>query len=120
MHFDPANARKHSERNLDAIKGSLAKFGQRKPIVVDRRGRILAGNGTIRRRASHQLRRFVEAWRGIRSMRKELDSGRIRLEGRKNLQRSFPDWLLLSALAHLGRQRSGRERTTCTRYNQTK
>lgn len=26
--FDPVNARKHSKRNLDAIKGSLAKFGQ--------------------------------------------------------------------------------------------
>jgi ParB-like chromosome segregation protein Spo0J len=31
---DPNNARKHNEKNLSAIKGSLAKFGQQKPIVV--------------------------------------------------------------------------------------
>lgn len=43
---DPKNARKHSERNLTAIKESLSRFGQRKPIVV--RGlKVLAGNGTL-------------------------------------------------------------------------
>jgi DNA modification methylase len=44
--FDPNNARKHDDKNLGAIKGSLAKFGQQKPIVVDAKGIILAGNGT--------------------------------------------------------------------------
>jgi DNA modification methylase len=43
---DPANARVHDERNLDAIRGSLARFGQQKPIVVDSAGVIRAGNGT--------------------------------------------------------------------------
>ena len=43
---DPANVRLHSDTNLDAIKGSLARFGQQKPIVVDRSGVIRAGNGT--------------------------------------------------------------------------
>jgi ParB-like nuclease domain len=43
---DPANVRKHSRRNLDAIKASLRAFGQQKPIVVDDRNVILAGNGT--------------------------------------------------------------------------
>ena len=46
MNLDPKNARKHSQRNLDAIAASLDKFGQRKPIVVHR-GVILAGNGTV-------------------------------------------------------------------------
>ncbi len=46
LHTDPANARSHNERNLDVIRGSLARFGQRKPIVVDRRDLILAGTGT--------------------------------------------------------------------------
>jgi ParB-like chromosome segregation protein Spo0J len=46
--LDPANARKHGAPNLEAIKGSLAAFGQRKPIVVNRRTRIvIAGNGTL-------------------------------------------------------------------------
>jgi ParB-like chromosome segregation protein Spo0J len=48
LHLDPANARKHNPKNLDAIKSSLAKFGQRKPIVVQREGMIVrAGNGTL-------------------------------------------------------------------------
>ena len=44
---DPANARKHDERNLEAIKGSLARFGQQKPIVIDSAGVVVAGNGTL-------------------------------------------------------------------------
>lgn len=45
---DPANARKHDQRNLDSIKGSLGLFGQRKPIVVRRHGMVvIAGNGTL-------------------------------------------------------------------------
>ena len=48
LHEDPANARRHDERNLDAIKASLAKFGQRKPIVVQKDGMVVrAGNGTL-------------------------------------------------------------------------
>lgn len=45
---DPANARTHDRANLDAIKGSLRAYGQRKPVVVNRRtGLIEAGNGTL-------------------------------------------------------------------------
>ena len=44
---DPANVRKHNERNLDSIKASLARFGQQKPIVVGRDGVVIAGNGTL-------------------------------------------------------------------------
>jgi len=44
---DPANVRKHSQRNIDAIKASLSKFGQQKPIVIDAEGKVLAGNGTL-------------------------------------------------------------------------
>jgi ParB-like chromosome segregation protein Spo0J len=44
---DPANARKHGERNLEAIAASLRRFGQQKPIVVDSRGVVRAGNGTL-------------------------------------------------------------------------
>ena len=45
--FDPANARKHSIKNLDAIKASLTRFGQQKPIVIDSNGVVRAGNGTL-------------------------------------------------------------------------
>lgn len=45
--LDPRNARKHSQKNLDAITASLVKFGQRKPIVIIEDGQVLAGNGTL-------------------------------------------------------------------------
>ncbi len=44
---DPKNARKHDAKNIAAIKGSLTKFGQQKPIVVSADGIVVAGNGTL-------------------------------------------------------------------------
>ena len=45
---DPANARVHPTENLEAIRASLRVYGQRKPIVVNRRtGTVEAGNGTL-------------------------------------------------------------------------
>jgi hypothetical protein len=44
---DPRNARLHGEQNLQAIAGSLRRFGQQKPIVVDADGVVIAGNGTL-------------------------------------------------------------------------
>jgi DNA modification methylase len=44
---DPNNARKHDEKNLAAIAGSLKTFGQRKPIVITDGGVVVAGNGTL-------------------------------------------------------------------------
>lgn len=43
---DPSNTRLHDDRNLDAIKASLDRFGQVKPIVVTDSNVIVAGNGT--------------------------------------------------------------------------
>lgn len=44
---DPANTRRHPVRNLEAVKASLQRYGQRKPIVVNRvTGIIEAGSGT--------------------------------------------------------------------------
>ncbi len=46
--LDPANARKHPEKNLSAVKASLRVYGHAKPIVVNRRGNVVeAGNGTL-------------------------------------------------------------------------
>lgn len=45
---DPANVRRHPEKNLAVIAASLRVYGQRKPIVVNRRtGVVEAGNGTL-------------------------------------------------------------------------
>lgn len=46
LQLDPDNAREHDDANLEAIKSSLDKFGQRKPIVVAD-GVVIAGNGTM-------------------------------------------------------------------------
>lgn len=46
--LDPANARRHPARNLDAIRGSLRTYGQVKPIVVRKDTNVVvAGNGTV-------------------------------------------------------------------------
>lgn len=55
------------------------------------------------------IRRFVEAWRGFRALKQEIAAGAIRLEGSSKHQRTFPDWLLLSALSTHPRCRSGEE-----------
>lgn len=56
---DPNNARIHSRANIEAIKQSLAKFGQRIPLVVQRRGMIVrSGNGRLQ--AAREL-----GWRRI-------------------------------------------------------
>jgi len=43
---DPENARTHSEKNIQAIAGSLQAFGQRRPLVVWD-NIVIAGNGTL-------------------------------------------------------------------------
>ena len=43
---DPENARKHSTKNIAAIKGSLSTFGQQRPLVVWDNV-VIAGNGTL-------------------------------------------------------------------------
>jgi DNA-binding HxlR family transcriptional regulator len=55
------------------------------------------------------IRCFVEAWRGFRDLRQEIRSGRITVSGPRQLTSSFPDWLLLSALAPYRRRVNGRE-----------
>jgi ParB-like chromosome segregation protein Spo0J len=44
---DPANVRKHDEKNIEAIVGSLRRFGQQVPIVVDKSGTVRAGNARL-------------------------------------------------------------------------
>lgn len=44
---DPANTRLHDGRSIDAIKASLRRFGQQKPVVIDAAGVVIAGSGTL-------------------------------------------------------------------------
>ena len=47
LKLDERNARKHERRSIDAIKTSLAMYGQQKPIVALTSGVVIAGNGTL-------------------------------------------------------------------------
>lgn len=47
LELDPENVRLHGEKSVAGIAASLQRFGQRTPIVVDARGRVLKGNGTL-------------------------------------------------------------------------
>lgn len=62
---DPGNVRRHSDRNVEAIKASLRRFGQQKPIVVDGHGIVRAGNGTLA--AATAL-----GWKTIKAVRTDL------------------------------------------------
>ena len=45
---DPANVRFHDKRNLESIKNSLKLFGQRTPIVIQKKGMVVrAGNARL-------------------------------------------------------------------------
>lgn len=46
LKFDPRNARKHNDKNVEAIASSLREFGQRRPLVV-KGNTVIAGNGTL-------------------------------------------------------------------------
>lgn len=46
---DPANAKVHGRKNLDAIRASLTQFGQVKPLAVRKSDMVvIAGNGRLR------------------------------------------------------------------------
>ena len=46
-----------------------------------------------------RVRVLAEVWRGIRPIRAEINSGRLKLEGSREMCRAFPGWLLLSVFA---------------------
>lgn len=60
------------------------------------------------------LRLFIEAWRGIRDLRREIQAGHVQVLGPPTLRKQFPTWLLLSGLAPHPRLRAGRERKLAT------
>lgn len=45
--LDPTNLRRHPERSIEALKASLARFGQQRAILVDANNVVRAGNGTL-------------------------------------------------------------------------
>lgn len=63
LNLDPNNARLHPERNMESIRLSLSRYGQRKTVVVRKSDMlVIAGNGTVE--AARQLgwTKITVAW----------------------------------------------------------
>lgn len=70
IHADPANVRQHPVESIAAIKASLSRFGQQKPIVIDAKGIVRAGNGTLQ--AAKEL-----GWETIDCVRSDLSGSEL-------------------------------------------
>ena len=54
LNVDPRNTRIHSRKNIDAVKVSFERFGQRQPIVVQSEGMVIRA-GNCRFKAAEEL-----------------------------------------------------------------
>jgi DNA-binding HxlR family transcriptional regulator len=52
---------------------------------------------------STRVRVLAEVWRGLKPLKSAIRGGDIQLTGHSALRRAFPNWLLLSAYAHIRR-----------------
>lgn len=68
---DPANARMHPRANIEAIQASIRRFDLQKPIVVDRKDIVIAGNGTLEAAEA-------EGWEWIEVIVSQLDGPEAR------------------------------------------
>jgi ParB-like chromosome segregation protein Spo0J len=60
---DPDNARTHSQRNIEAIKRSIQRFGIRKPIVAKEDTKVVyAGNATLEAALQLGIEKIPVAW----------------------------------------------------------
>lgn len=94
--LDPANVRAHGLKNLEAVKGSLRRFGQQKPIVVSGDGIVVAGNGTVT--AAREL-----GWKQIAAVRTELSGSALAAYGiADNRSGELAEWDLDALAETLG------------------
>ena len=56
---DPANLNKGTQRGLRALDVSVGKYGIGRGVVVDKHGRIIAGNKTVERLADLKLNKKI-------------------------------------------------------------
>lgn len=95
LKVDPENVRVHDERNLETIRASLEEFGQQKPIVVDARGYVVAGNGTL-------VCARDMGWQELACVRTSLDGAQLKAyaiaDNRTSDLSAFDDDALLASL----------------------
>jgi len=113
MHMSLDTARMPSGRTVLGFEFSNAPRDCRRFWLVNEDGEVdmcLKDPGfEVDVHVRSDLRRFIEAWRGMRDLRAEIRAGRIKLSGPPALTRRFPEWLKLSQLAPFPRRRPGRE-----------
>lgn len=96
---DPRNAKIHPPRQLDELRQAFRRFGQQKPVVVDRAGNVLAGHGWLE---ALRLEGAAEAWVTISSL-DEIRAQAFRISDNRTAE--LGDWdpaLLAEALETLG------------------
>lgn len=93
---DPANPRSHDERNIAAIKGSLAKFGQVEPLVIQSStGMVIGGNGRLA--AMREL-----GWKEAQVVYVDMDDAKARmLSITLNRTGELAEWNLPTLSQHL-------------------
>ena len=97
---DPKNARRHSERNIEAVMNSLLRFGQQKPIVALKSGTVIAGNGTLE--AAQRLKEMYPGWEyvAVSTFENRRDAIAYGIADNKTAELADWDWEVLSE--HLG------------------
>ncbi len=70
LHLDPGNFRKHPGRSIASIKASLVLYKQQRPILIDSKNVVRAGNGTLQ--AAIEL-----GWRLIDCVRSDLSPSEL-------------------------------------------
>ncbi len=112
----------HTRLNTDAMPGgrTVMEFDFTGTPTEFRRFWLVCNDGSVDMCIKHpgfdvdvtiraDIRRFVEAWRGFRNLKREIESGAIQVVGPEALRRRFPKWLQSSALAPYGRSYRGAE-----------
>src|SRR6202050_1442889 len=69
--LDAKNLRKHESSSIAAIRASLSQFGQQRPIVIDAKNVVRAGNGTLL--AARELK-----WKTIDCVRTKLSDKKLK------------------------------------------
>jgi len=90
--LDPSNARKHGERSIREIKNSLSRFGQQKPVVIDSKNVVRAGNGTVQ--AALEL-----GWTHVDAVRSDLSAAELKafaVADNRSTEHSTWDWDVLA------------------------
>lgn len=101
LFLDPRNARKHPQRNLDAIRSSLERYEQATPILVRKETQVvISGNGTLQ--ALRDLGR-THAWVVYRGGLTDAEAADLAL--RYNRSAELAEWddpVLIGILRDLG------------------